>query len=68
MIFQQTFTVDNNGNVKDHDKIKITPCLISSSYNVNDYQPTPQTGENAREIMALLNERSAMFGTVLPES
>lgn len=40
MIFQQTFTFKNKKLKKTKD-VKIIPCKVSSSSNINNYQPTP---------------------------
>ena len=61
MIFQQTFSVTADGAVSDGE-IQIIPCSISSQSGVNNYQPTPATGQEAERIMAKINERSAQFG------
>ena len=50
MIFQQTFTIDQNG-VKADDVTNIIPCSISSDSDYNNYQPTPAEGEEADRIM-----------------
>ena len=46
IIFQQTFTIDQNG-VKDDNVTNIIPCSISSDSDYNNYQPTPAEGEEA---------------------
>ena len=58
MIFQQTFTVTNEG-VQSDDEINIIPCSISSAYSYNNYQPTPAEGEEADRIMQKIQERSS---------
>lgn len=58
MIFQQTFTIDQNG-VKEDNITNIIPCSISSEYGYNNYQPTPAQGEEADRIMNKINERSS---------
>lgn len=58
MIFQQTFTIDQNG-VKNDNEINIIPCSISSDYDYNNYQPTPAQDDEAQRIMAKINERSS---------
>lgn len=60
VIFQQTFTIDENGVAED-DNINIIPCSISSEYGYNDYCPTPAEGEEATRIMNKFNERSDMI-------
>ena len=61
MIFQQTFSVNKNGEVTD-SRINIIPCSITSQYGWNSYQPTPQEGAEAERIMGRINEYSAQFG------
>lgn len=58
MIFQQTFTIDENGVAQD-DAINLIPCSISSVYDYNNYQPTPAEGEEAARILSKIQERSA---------
>ena len=58
MIFQQTFTIDQNG-VKDDNVTNIIPCSISSDYDYNNYQPTPAEGEEASRIIQKIQERSS---------
>ena len=65
MIFQQTFTIDQNG-VIDDNVTHIIPCSISSDSDYNNYQPTPAEGEEATRIMQKIQERSSWIkdGTV----
>lgn len=58
MIFQQTFTV-REGKVINYDDVNVIPCSISSVSNVNNYQPTILTGEEADRVMNKINEISA---------
>lgn len=60
MIFQQTFTITENG-VQADNITNIIPCSISSEYGYNNYQPTPAEGEEARRIQNKIEERSAMI-------
>lgn len=61
MIFQQTFSVNEGGEVTG-SSINIIPCSITSQYGWNNYQPTPQEGTEAERIMGRINEYSAQFG------
>ena len=61
IIFQQTFTVNAEG-VDQNDEIAIIPCRVSTDPTVNNYQPTPVSGDRASAIMSKINERSAPFG------
>ena len=65
IIFQQTFTIDQNG-VKDDNVTNIIPCSISSDSDYNNYQPTPAEGEAATRIMQKIQKRSSWIkdGTV----
>lgn len=58
MIFQQTFTIDQNG-VKADDVTNIIPVSISSDYGCNNYQPTPAQGDEATRILNKIEERSS---------
>ena len=48
IIFQQTFTITEDGVEKDAN-INIIPCSISSSSGKNDYCPTPMESEDNRQ-------------------
>lgn len=65
IIFQQTFTIDQNG-VKDDNVTNIIPCSISSDSDYNNYQPTPAEGEEVTRIMQKIQKRSSWIkdGTV----
>lgn len=58
MIFQQTFTLDENG-VKADNVTKVIPVSISSDYGYNNYQPTPVQGDEATRILNKIAERSS---------
>lgn len=62
MIFQQTFTIGENG-VEADNVTNIIPCSISSAYGFNNYQPTPAEGEEADRIMSKIQERSSWIST-----
>ncbi len=62
MIFQQTFTVDQNG-LKEDNVTNIIPCSISSDYDYNNYQPTPAEGEEADRILQKIKERSSWISS-----
>ena len=57
MIFQQTFTFID-GELQADNVTNIIPCRVSSSDSLNDYQPTPQEGEEAERIMGRIEEYS----------
>ena len=58
MIFQQTFTITNDG-VQDDNITNIIPCSISSASDYNNYQPTPAEGDEKTRIMEKIQERSS---------
>ena len=60
MIFQQTFTVDQNG-VKADNVTNIIPCSVSSDSDYNNYQPTPAEGDEATRILNKIQECTAMI-------
>ena len=64
MIYQQTFTIDQNG-VKTDNVTNIIPCSISSAAyeGYNNYQPTPEEGDEADRILSKINERTAEIST-----
>lgn len=58
MIFQQTFTIGENG-VESDNVTNIIPCSISSADGYNNYQPTPAQGDEADRILNKIQERSS---------
>ena len=62
MIFQQTFTIANDG-VQDDNVTNISPCSISSASDYNNYQPTPAEGDEKTRIMEKIQERSSWINT-----
>lgn len=60
MIFQQTFTMTKEG-IKADNVTNIIPCSLSSVSNLNDYCPTPATGEKAERILKKIEERSNLI-------
>ncbi len=54
IIFQQTFTLQDN-NKKADDNIRIIPCRVSSTSTINDYQPTPVKGSAKSKIINRMN-------------
>ncbi|MDD7402978.1 MAG: CapA family protein [Butyribacter sp.] len=61
MIYQQTFTFENDTLKKD-DAVRIIPCRISSTTAINNYQPTPLKGEEKKRIIQNINSYSRDFG------
>lgn len=62
MIFQQTFTITNDG-VQDDNVTNIIPCSISSASDYNNYQPTPAEGDEKTRIMEKIQEKSSWIDT-----
>ena len=62
MIFQQTFTVTEDG-VKNDNVTNIIPCSISSAYGYNNYKPNPAQGDEKTRIMEKIQERSSWIDT-----
>jgi len=58
MIFQQTFTIQNQEVEKD-DNIQIIPCSVSSESGYNNYQPTPAEGEEKDRIQEKIDQLSS---------
>lgn len=61
MIFQQTFTLDTDGSITSEEP-NLIPCRISSDYYINNYQPTPATGDEADRILQKIHDRSEGLG------
>ena len=57
MIFQQTFTIENGELVEDNVK-NIIPCCLSSTWDYNDYCPTPLTGDEAERVLNKIEQYS----------
>lgn len=64
MIVQTRFDFDQNGRLTSYG-LRFIPCSISSVPYVNDYRPTPQTGEAGQRILDRLNRISPNAGFVL---
>lgn len=60
MIFQQTFTITKDG-LKEDNVTNVIPCSLSSEKSLNNYQPTPATGDEAARIMKKIEDRSALI-------
>lgn len=60
MIFQQTFTLTEEG-LKEDNVTNIIPCSLSSERSRNNYQPMPVTGSEAERILKKIEERSALI-------
>lgn len=67
IIFRQTFTFVDGVLVPD-DAVEVIPCSVTSVNWKNNYQPTPQTGEEADRIMNKLNGYSEPYGLRFIES
>ncbi len=60
MIYQQTFTFENGELVTDTtaSSAQIIPCRLSTSSNVNNYQPMSVSGKEGTGIVKNVNKRS----------
>ena len=56
-IFQKKFILDGKRNITGSE-YKVIPCRVSSETTYNNYQPTPLMGEEAKETMDKIEERS----------
>lgn len=63
MIFTQSFTF-KDGEKQGDTLVRIIPCSVSSVSNINDFKPTPATGEEAKRIIDKVNELSQNLGVV----
>lgn len=57
IIFQQSFTVDADGEIIDSD-LNIIPCCVSSDSSYNNFQPTPLEGDELTRVAEKLAEFS----------
>lgn len=62
MIFQQSFTFVDGEPCPEETTACVIPCSVSSAKEKNNYQPTPQTGDEAERIMKKLGGYCAKFG------
>lgn len=52
MIFQQTFVLDQEGNLQEKEgKTKVIPCSLSAHRNYNDFQPVPLKGKEKSRVL-----------------
>ncbi len=58
VILRAGISVDENGAYIDNDDISFIPCMISSTSEYNNYQPTPAQGEDRDRIIEKLTERT----------
>lgn len=63
LIFTQSFTF-KEGEKQADTLVRIIPCSVSSVSNINDFKPTPATGEEAKRIIDKVNELSQNLGVV----
>lgn len=54
MIYQHTFSFENDELVKEDNKI--IPCMISSTSSRNNYQPTIVDGDDASRVLKKVND------------
>ncbi|MFR8170571.1 MAG: CapA family protein [Marvinbryantia sp.] len=57
VIFQQRFVINTDREITE-SKTNLIPCSVSSDSTINNYQPTPLTGEEAERVLNLIDERS----------
>lgn len=57
MIFQQTFTFEDGVLVEDNVK-NVIPCCLSSTWERNDYCPTPLEGDEALRVLNKIEQYS----------
>ena len=60
-IFQQKFVLNGAKNITVSE-YHLIPCRVSSETTYNNYQPTPLTGEEAKETMHKIQKRSQAIG------
>ena len=56
-IFQQKFQFNSKKEITGTE-YNVIPCLVSSEEYINNYQPTPLTGEAAEMTMEKIRERT----------
>lgn len=61
MIFQQTFTFEND-QLTNETTVRMIPCSLSSVSDKNDFKPTPATGDEATRIIEKMNGMSKDLG------
>ena len=69
MLYRQTFTM-KDGEILDWTNYQVIPCLITSTPERNNYQPTPATGEEKKRISEKIQEISftkvKFLGEIIP--
>ncbi len=63
MIYQQTFTISEDGSIDSTDYMVI-PCSISSTSSRNNYQPTPCEGSEKERVSAKIQKFSDGIGDI----
>ncbi len=58
VIVRAVISTDEKGAYIDNDDISFIPCMISSTGEYNDYQPTPAQGADRERIIEKLTERT----------
>lgn len=61
MIYQQTFTISEDGGIDSSDYMVI-PCSISSTSSRNNYQPTPCEGSEQERVSQKIQKFSNELG------
>ncbi len=69
MLYRQTFTM-RDGEIVDWTNYQVIPCLITSTPERNNYQPTPASGEEKKRISEKIQELSftkvKFLGEIIP--
>ncbi len=69
MVYRQTFTM-KDGEILDWTNYQVIPCLITSTPERNNYQPTPASGEEKKRISEKIQEISftevKFLGEIIP--
>lgn len=65
MVFQQTFVFQGSKQKRTQGKVKIIPCSLSSTSGINNYQPTPVTGEKRAHVLRKLDKMCLPLGLTL---
>lgn len=65
MIFQQSFVFQGEKLLESRSTAKVIPCSVSSSSNINNYQPVVASGKNKRRILRKIDRYSQPLGVTL---
>jgi poly-gamma-glutamate synthesis protein (capsule biosynthesis protein) len=65
MIFQTTFGFDKNAKITKQE-IQVIPCLVSTTWEINDYCPTILQGTDAQSTIDKVDTRSMEIASNYP--